>query len=368
MSNPKRALLTIILLTWTGGCLIAQEFTESSLGFDPGEIEVITSPHPDDLKALVIPRYRGLLRLGKQNSYGLSANPRPQEIYRTQKERGALLNKKEVSVQRLFELMELHQRRADIDLQQIGSSFRIPLNARAQADDPARKNDYWSGQLKRMAPEYLQKNALAKYWCKEGEQCLIEGRQPGSYVSSKRSRPTWGGGTDEFAQLRAWQAYLNTEAPKILEWAGQLDEQEAYIVGTAYINEYDFNYEGFVIRVDAVEPKATRSTLITYPKIRDKDSFFARTEVNGNTLGGKLISMDPAKAEKLIERLESSDPRSREVYYVYKASIRLVNPEDTSKIYWGDPPKFIQEPSSNVVEFFLDEELKQKLFETDFSK
>ena len=368
-TNIRLALITFLLAS-PFVQINAQKYTAEELGFDPGEYELISSPFKEDFDPLLIPRFRNILRLGKQDSYGLTANPRSQEIYRSQKERGSVLAGKERSILKLFELMEIHQRRDDISLEDIGSSFRIPVNARAPADDPARKNDYWSNQLKRMAPEYLKAGTLAKYWCKEGENCLVEGRQPGTYASAsnKRGRPTWGGGSDEFAQLRAWQAYVKTEVPKILKWAALLNEQEAYIVGTAYIREYDFNHEGFVIRVDAVEPKATRSSLITYPKKRDDDSFFALSKVNGNVLSGKLIKMNPEQAEKLIETMEANNPPSREVYYVYKVTLRFITPEDSTKIYYGEPPKFTQEPASEIVEFFLDEQLNQKLFEADFSK
>ena len=365
-----RFILITFLLVLPSAILNAQMYTEDELGFDPGEYELISSPYAEDFHPLLIPRFRNKLRLGKQDSYGLSANPRSQEVYRSQKERGSLLAAKERSILKLFELMEMHQRRNDISLEEIGSSFRIAVKARAPADDPDRKNDYWSNQLKRMAPEYLKAETLARYWCKEGEKCLVEGRQPGTYTSAsnKRGRPSWGGGSDEFAQLRAWQAYVKAEVPKILEWAATLNEQDACMVGTAYIPEYDFNNEGFVIRVEAVEPKATRNSLITYTKKRDEDSFFALSKVGGKVLGGKLIKMDPGQAEKLIETLEANNPRNREVYYMYKATLRFVAPEDSSRAYYGDPPKFIQEPASNIVEFFLDEQLKMKLFEADFTK
>ncbi|MGI9547553.1 MAG: hypothetical protein ACR2MM_09975 [Flavobacteriaceae bacterium] len=363
------AVFTIVIASWTSDRALAQEYSEAALGYDPGEFELVQSPYPEDLRPLFIPRFRGIIRLGTPNSYGLSANPIPQDVYRSQKERSDLLNKKKQSILRVFELMEIHYRNSELDLDDLASEFRPTILKNAPLDDPKRTTLYWSGLLKEKTPRFLTPKTLSKYWCKEGENCIPSGTRNGTYVSPKKNRPTWGGaGSDEFARLRAWQAYVKTEVPKMQKWASQINVKEAYIVGTTYIRDYDFNHEGFIIRVDAVQPKALKSSLLSYRLISDKESLFARSQVNGNFLIGKLIKMSPEKAEKLVETMEAHNPRNREVYYVYKASIGFGTPDGPQGAYGSAPTQLFQEPASPIVEFFLDEQLKQKLFEADFSK
>jgi hypothetical protein len=347
--------------------MYSQEYTAASLGFDPGEFELVESPHPEDLRPLFIPRFRGILRLGTLNTFGMSANPIPQEVYRSQKERQLLLRKQKESVLRVFELMEIQHRNVDIKVDELAREFRPTIGAKTPLDDPIRTTMFWSGRFKEMATKFLTSKALTKYWCQDGVNCIPEGS--GAYVSPKKNRPYWGGrGSDEFARLRAWQAFVNTEVPRLQKWASQVKEPEAYIVGTTYIQDYDFNHEGFILRVDAVETKALKSTLLRYPRIREDDSFFARTRLEGRYLAGKLIKMSPEKAEKLVETMEAHNPRNRQLYYVYKASIAVGEAEGPQGAYGSAPSQMIQEPSSPIVEFFLDEELKNKLFEADFTK
>ena len=362
--------LVLVLLLCSNSNIKAQDYTEEVLGFDPGEIQIVESPYPEDFRPLALPLFRGLLRLGTPNSYGISLNPKPPEVYRSQRERGALLNLKKTSIQRYFELVEIEKRSSDIKIEDLAAEFVPTIKARTPADDPVRKMVYWSANLKRIAPVYLKMNTIAKYWCKDGANCLVEGRAPGqyAYAGNNRGRPTWGGGADEFARLRAWQEYVRTEVPKIKTWAGQIEANEAYIVGKVYVPEYDFNNNGFVMRINAIEPKATQSALLTYTKKSDPDSFFARTIVNGNTLGGRLIDMGPEEAEKLIETLETQNAGKRDIYYVYKVSVRFEEPDITSGLSSTGAHQWIQEPVSNTVEFFMDETLKHKLFERDFSK
>lgn len=369
MNKYIYAVFAIVFTAWASDRALAQDYSEAALGYDPGEFELVQSPYPDDLRPLFIPRFRGILRLGTPNSYGLSENAIPQDVYRSQKERSDLLNKKKQSVLRVFELMEIQHRKSDINLDDLASEFQPTIIGRAPMDDPKRTTLFWSGILKENAPRYLTPRALSKYWCKEGENCIPAGNKNSAYVSPKKNRPTWGGsGSDEFARLRAWQAYVKTEVPKMQQWASQINEKEAYIVGKTYIQDYDFNHEGFIIRVDAIEIKALKGSLLSYPKIRDKESFFARSQVNGNFLAGKLLKMSPEKAEKLVETMEAYNPRSRQLYYVYKASISFGIPEGPQGVYGQAPTQLIQEPASPIVEFFLDEQLKNKLFEFDFSK
>lgn len=347
--------------------LHSQEYTEAALGFDPGDIERVESPNPDDLRPLFLPRFRGLLRLGKLNSYGLSSNPIPQEVFRSQQKRRELLTKKQQSTLRMFELMEIRYRNAKIEPDALAREFRPTITANTPRDDPLYTRLYWTGRFKEMAPKFLTPKALTKYWCKEGDNCIPE--TTGAYVSPKKNRPTWGGSrSDEFARLRAWQAYVNNEVPKMQKWANQVNEAEAYIVGTTYIQDYDFNHEGFILRVDAVETKALRSSLLRYLKLREEDSFFARTRIDGQYLAGKLIKMNPEKAEKLVETMEAHDPRNKQLYYVYKASIAVGEAEGPQGAYGTAPTQMVQEPISNIIEFFLDEELTLKLFEADFTK
>ncbi|MEN8790228.1 MAG: hypothetical protein ABF293_05230 [Flavobacteriaceae bacterium] len=347
--------------------LHAQEYTKTALGFDPGDFERIESPNPDDLRPLFIPRFRGLIRLGKLNSYGLSANPIPQEVYRSQRKRQELLIKKQQSTLRLFELMEIAHRTSDIKPAELAREFRPTITANTPRDDALYTTLYWSGRFKEMAPSSLTPKTLSKYWCKDGENCIPE--TTGAYVPSKKNRHSWGGrGSDEFARLRAWQAFVNTEVPKFQKWASQVNEPEAYIVGTTYIQDYDFNHEGFIIRVYAVETKALKSSLLRYPKTGEEDSFFARTRVDGQHLAGTLVKMSPEKAEKLVETMEAHNPRNRQVYYVYKSSIGIGEAEGPQGVYGSAPTQLVQEPISNIIEFFLDEELTLKLFEADFTK
>ncbi len=364
-----KRIYTIVLIFGCGILfqLQAQEYTKASLGFDPGEFELVESPFPDDLRPLFIPRFRGLLRLGTPNSYGMSANPIPQEVFRSQKERGDLTAKKKQSILRLFELMEIQYRSAEIKTDELAREFRPTIVAKTPPDDALRTTLYWSVKFKELAPRFLTPKALSKYWCEDGTKCIPETN--GAYVSPKRNRPTWGGfRSDEFARLRAWQSYVKSEIPKIKTWANQIDEQEAYVVGTTYIQDYDFNHEGFVLRVDAVEVKTSKGSLLRYPPIRDQQSFFARTKIDERFLAGKLIKMSPEKAEKLVETMEAYDSRNRQLYYVYKASIGVGEAEAPQGIYGTAPTQLVQNPISNIIEFFLDEELKLKLFEADFTK
>ena len=367
MKIAYKTILTLGLSLMLSLSICSQQYTESALGFDPGEFDLVPSPYPDDLRPLYIPRFRGLLRLGTANSYGLAAKPIPQDVYRSQKERRDLLTKKKQSILRLFELLEIEHRSTDIKVDELAKEFVPTIGAKAALDDPIRTTMYWSGQFKELAPKILTPKALSKYWCAEGENCIPE--TGGAYVPVKKGRPTWGGrGSDEFARLRAWQAYVKTEVPKMKTWAKQIDVKEAYFVGTTYITEYDFNHEGFVLRVDAIQTKALKSSLLSYTKIREEDSFFARTQIDGRHLAGRLIKMSPEKAEKLVETMAAHDPRNRQMYYVYKASISAGQAEGPQGAYGAATTQLFQEPSSNIIEFFLDDELKIKLFEYDFTK
>ncbi|MGB5238364.1 MAG: hypothetical protein WBN59_12090, partial [Flavobacteriaceae bacterium] len=271
------------------------------------------------------------------------------------------------SILRLFELLEMKLRSTDIKVDEIAKEFVPTIGAKAPLDDPIRTTMYWSGQFKVLAPKILTPKALSKYWCAEGENCIPE--TGGAYVPVKKGRPTWGGyRSDEFARLRAWQAYVKTEVPKMKTWAKQIDVKEAYFVGTTYIQEYDFNHEGFVLTVNAVQTKALKSSLLQYSKLREEDSFFARTRVDGRYLAGKLIKMSPEEAEKLVETMAAHDPRNRQLYYVYKASIGVGVTEEPKGAYGAAKTQLVQEPSSNIIEFFLDDELTLKLFEYDFAK
>ena len=353
----KRSIYFLLFFGFLTGTSSAQqlELSPQKLGFDPGELQTITSPYPNSIEPILVPRYRGLLRLGTQNEYGLKTNPRPQEIYRSQAQRGALSRKKQNGLMWLFEYMAMNHARNDIDLQEIRKEFQPrATGGRGNVEDPKNITIYWSNKFKNLARNTLTNQAMIQYFCVGGEDCL-SGQQ-----KNKRFRPQFGGGTDEFARLRAFQAFIDTEGSRYLKWVSQLDEKEAYMVGKTYISEYDFNHGGFVLRIGAVEARQSSGSVIKY-NTSPQESIFRQTVVNGQPMAGTLVKMSPEEAEALIATLEQQNPRSREVYYVYKAKLQFA---DKAPAHQGYQPSQLEQIPQNKVEFFLDEQLTQKLFET----
>jgi hypothetical protein len=359
--------LKLLLPIWALGHLLAfgqaSGFTEQELGFSPGKIRVVESPDKDNIEPFAVPTFRDLLRLGNQRVYFTKKLDRTEYVNTGQKRKELDFSLRQGLIQ-YFGLVYMEAAKNTIDLDKIRKAFR-PGHAVGDTNAQYAKSVdvYWAIVLKEMGAYWFKPEEFSRFFCAEQQGCipLHMPKSSGAYQQKMR-QAVWGGRTGEFAEMRAFNDFMDTYAEKFIQWSADKGEQEVYFVGKTSLAEYDFNAGGFLLK--NVKAQSGGVVTIEYKSSKEDSLFKANYTPEGQIYGtGILVAMSAEKAEALLKRLKS-DGRSRQVYYVYKARIiPHFSDTDLANTNYHMMVRYTQEPVSRTIEFFSDDALTDKLFE-----
>lgn len=338
-------------------------FTEQELGFSPGEIRVVESPDKQNIEPFVVPTFRNLLRLGQQRAYYTKKMDRT-EYANTGLARKDLEFKLREGLKQYFSLVCMEAAKNTIDPDKIRKAFRPGTALEDNNAQYAKSVDsYWAIVLKKMGAYSFKPETFSKFFCAEQQPCLPlhMPKSSGSYQQKLR-QAVWGGRSGEFAEMRAFNDFMDTYAEKFFGWSTDKDMQEVYLVGKTSLAEYDFKAGGFVLK--GVNAQSGGPVHMEYNSSADDSLFKPNYTPEGNSYGtGILVAMSAEKAEALLNRLKS-EGRSRQLFYVYKARIiPQLSETDRTNYKFHMMVRFTQEPVSRTIEFFSDDALTDKVFE-----
>ncbi len=338
-------------------------FTEQDLGFSPGEIRIMESPDSENIEPFAVATFRGLLRLGYPRVYYSKTMDRT-EYTNTGLARKNLEFRLREGLKQYFGLVSMETAKSTIDLDKIRKAFKPGTALEDNNAQYAKSIDsYWAIVLKQMGAYSLKPEAFSRFFCAEQKPCL-PGHMPkssGAYQQKLR-QAIWGGRSGEFAEMRAFNDFMDTYADKFVQWSAGQGAQEVFFVGKTSLAEYDFNAGGFVLK--QVKAQSGGPVTIEYKSPAEESLFKANYKPEGQSYGtGILVPMSPEKAEALLNRLQSYG-RSRQLFYVYRARIiPQLSGTDKANYKFHMMVRFTQEPVSRTIEFFRDDALTDKLFE-----
>ncbi|MGB5238365.1 MAG: hypothetical protein WBN59_12095 [Flavobacteriaceae bacterium] len=362
-----RYLLRLILPMWALSHFLtfgqSDGFTEQELGFSPGEIRIIESPDSENIEAFAVATFRGLLRLGHPRAYYTRKMDRT-EYANTSLARKNFEFRLREGHKQYFGLVSMEAAKNTIDLDKIRKAFR-PGGALEDTNAQYAKSvdSYWAIKLKEMGAYSFKPETFTRFYCAEQKPCLPlhMPKSSGGYQQKLR-QAVWGGRSGEFAEMRAFNDFMDTYADKFIQWSAGKGAQEVYFVGKTSLAEYDFNAGGFVLK--NVKAHSGGPVHFEYNSTPEESLFRASYKPEGQSYGtGILVPMSSEKAEALLNRLKS-EGRSRQLFYVYKARIMpQLSETDKANYKFHMMVRFTQEPVSRTIEFFNDDALADKVFE-----
>ncbi|MGB5693893.1 MAG: hypothetical protein WBM43_14895 [Flavobacteriaceae bacterium] len=338
-------------------------FTEQELGFSPGEIRIIESPDSESIEPLAFATHKGLMRLGFPRVYYTRTLDRT-ELAKTGSARKDLEFRLREGLKQYMGLVSMEAAKSTIDLDKIRKAFR-PGGALEDTNAQYAKSvdSYWAIVLKSMGAYSFKPETFSRFFCAEQKPCLPlhMPKSSGGYQQKLR-QALWGGRSGEFAEMKAFNDFMDTYAAKFIQWSAGQGAQEAYFVGKTGLPEYDFNAGGFVLK--KVKAQSGGPVHFEYNSTPEESLFRASYKPEGQSYGtGILVPMSSEKAEALLKRLKS-EGHSRQLFYVYKARVipQLSDP-DLANTNYHLMVHYTQEPVSRTIEFFSDDALTEKVFE-----
>lgn len=338
-------------------------YSEKELGFSPGEIRLIESPDKENIQPFAVATHRGLLRLGYPRVYFSKKLDRT-EYVNTAQQRKELDFRLREGLKQYFGLVYMAAAKNTIDLDKVRKAFRPGHAAEDTNSQYAKSVDvYWAIVLKQMGAYWFKPEEFSRFFCAEQQACLPlhMPKSSGAYQQKMR-QAVWGGRAGEFAEMRAFNDFMDSYAEKFIKWSADKGEQEVYFVGKTSLAEYDFNAGGFVLK--NIRAQSGGPVSIEYKASAEESLFKPNYKPEGQSYGaGILVKMSAEKAEALLNRLKS-DGRSRQLYFVYKARIiPQFSDTDLANTNFHMMVRYTQEPVSRTIEFFSDDALTDKLFE-----
>ena len=361
MKNPWLFLFLIPVFCSLNGQ--NNSFTETELGFNPGEIKIVTSPDPVHIESVPVAEFRGLLRLGQPRVY-YSRNLDRMELANTGLKRKDLEFHLRDGLIQYFSLISMEVANNTINLATIREAFRPGTALEDNNAQYARSIDsYWAIVLKEMGAKNLKPESFLKYFCPNEQQCLpLHMPKSSAAYQQKLRRARWGGGQGEFAEMRKFNEFMEEQAGNLINWSKGKTPNEVYMVGRSTLGEYNFNAGGFVLK--GIKAVSTGPVTIVHNAPEETSLFRPNYAPEGQSYQtGMLVKMSPEEAETLINRLQKSG-RTRQLYYVYRAKIKAeLSENELANTNYHLMIKYTQEPSGRTIEFFSDDALTDKLFE-----
>lgn len=340
-------------------------YTEANLGFSPGEIELVSSPDPQSFEDIVIPTFRGLLRLGIPRLY-YSKRLDATELSKTGLQRKNLDFILKDGLISYFSLVYLETAKETINLEEIRAAFR-PGTALEDNNPQYAKtiHSFWAISFRNMGAKHLKPDNFGRYFCPDQSSCLpLHMPRSSASYQQKLRQARWGGNQGEFAEMRAFGAFMDNEAQKLIKWANGKTPTEVYFVGRTTLGEYNFEAGGFVLK--GLKPVTTGPVTIEYNEAGETSLFKPNYTPEGQRYqSGILVQMSPEKAEIFINDLNSRN-KTRQLYYVYKARLETnFSQVDLDNTNFHKLVLYTQIPASRTIEFFSDNALSEKVFELE---
>ncbi|MEN8798627.1 MAG: hypothetical protein ABF293_05225 [Flavobacteriaceae bacterium] len=359
--------LKLLLPLWALGHFLvfgqAAGFTEQELGFSPGEIRLIESPDKENIRPFAVPTFRDLLRLGHQRVYFTKKLDRTEYVNTGLKRKELDFSLRQGLIQ-YFRLVHMEAAKNTIDLDKIRKSFRPGPALEDTNSQYAKSVDvYWAIVLKEMGAYNFKPEEFSRFFCAEQKPCLpLHMPNSSGAYQQKMRQAIWGGRSGEFAEMKAFNDFMDTYAKKFIQWSADKGAQEVYFVGKTGLGEYDFNAGGFVLK--NLNAQSGGAVTIEYKSSKEDSLFKPNYTPEGQMYqSGILISMSAEKAEALLNRLKA-EGRSRQIYFVYKARIiPHFSDIDLANFNFHMMIRYTQEPVSRTIEFFSDDALTDKVFE-----
>ena len=171
---------------------------------------------------------------------------------------------------------------------------------------------------------------------------------------------------DQFEMRKLYAEYIDEFADNFIELGRKLP-QEAYVVGSVPIGKYNFDLEGYELRMDIMD---FYGAPFDYRETQDKIN---KRKASGQAVGKKqsrlsgltggetyLYKIAPDQAEILSEQ-------HRNMYFVYKVKVHPVSAEEKEAMrpssLGSHVDSHIMKLAGGTVEVFYDADLKEKAFE-----
>jgi hypothetical protein len=304
----------------------------------------LTAPN-SNLQSIKLQEYKGLPRIGVLNSYGASRqgvtvfSTLDKEIRSSYHYYNLLLEMK---------LLNDYYEKMDTDY-----SFELGVNNSDKDPEDEKKSIIVQKHLKKIAHELTTDEAYIRYFCKNKETC---------YQWKKRRSTQWGGSReDEFAIHNKFTSFVNDNFQDLQKWAARVNN-EAYLVKTIDFEDYDFEKEGFPVKLSLsslnVGYNPSSALFVgSYKPVASMDKSYYNY-INF------LINLPPENAEEFIKQ-----NNKRTLLAVFKISYYKIETEGSRGRELLDFNNFsgIFHLTSPVVKIYQDEALTVKVAEVNVS-
>lgn len=338
----------------------------SELSFDIGETKLIASPYPESFNSLLIPTFEGLPRLGNLNSYWVDNPNKRMEIADTRQERQAVKEELSHNLGCYLSLLCLQ-----LDSDEYSTENLMVYNSEGYGSTKQYYSYYGNYSepmqymviprfhIEGMAAGMLTKEKYIEYYCPSGENCSEGYRQ--------RQGRIWAGPqANEFKKRAAYKKFVDTEVPKMLNWASELSNSIA-IVGTVVLPAYDFQKQGYELNIAPIRSSGAYhgQDMHFWPRDPETSGF----DLNSAFMKSVLLSMTPEKAEAMSNRLkEEFGQRSHNLtlYTVMIGEMYSMGPKRRggSHTSYGGNVGYLYDYKDTRIRFYMDPELKELVYET----
>lgn len=333
----------------------------TSVSFELGETMEIATPFPSSFISLTIPAHNGLPRIGYLKRFEEIKKTDLSEYRETADDRRSVIAWQAQNVGIYTSLLVLDIMKEDVVMEDMINSFVFKdsftkYKVHSHQFGPGYVNYSPRGHIEGLASGVLIPEKFKTYYCSEkADYCQPE--------VLRRNGRLWGGNENEFAARRAYMTFLKDEVPKLKQWAASLSKDFNLVLSTR-LSSYDFEKGGY--RVDLLFPRAisqdSGTTFLYWPE-NEESAILAPGAQHS-----LFLAMSDVEAEKIDTRLtEMGQTSFKQLFVVVKGTIYGITRagrNSGSAMIYGGRNGLLYDIIDPKIEFYLDEDLKEKVFES----
>lgn len=316
-----------------------------SMPFSFGEYRKIPSVDENTFRPLYISTFKGLPRLGELPKI----LPGQASLHYRQADR----NRKRVVAERLKRDNAVYFNLALLDMmaeETTAENIKVD-NSGEPANRQKSPRDIYTSVDERYVPRYHIQSLAGGLLTPKGYETYFA--QPADSVSAKspnRSTISWGG-TNPFAARKSFFTFIDEEVPKLKKWSKEIG-RNVYVVGSSYIESYDFKRKGIEL---TLRPPEFEGYVRRHYSGPDEEI------LNADGTHKVLLTMESGEAERIIGK-------TKFLYYAIEGALigngrgaRSGGPFSST-----NPGTGIEyEVTGGAIEVFADELLTEKLCSFD---
>lgn len=363
---PGKGLAQDDTLFWTDPhAFHDREGSFSDLSFDIGETLLLKSPDPESFNPLILATFEGRPRIGMLDTYKVDIPQLRAEIPDTRKQRQAVTEEFTHNMGCYLSLLCLQLIPDEFTTEKLmvynSEGYGFTDKYHTFSDQVDGKLNYFivpRFHIEGMAAGMLTKERYKEYYCPSRENCSEGYRQ--------RQGRIWAGPqSNEFKKRAAYKKFVETEVPKLLAWAKDVNREVA-LINRVILTTYDFQKQGFDVVIGPVKGSVAFASqdLQFWPRDPEALGF----DINTGFVKNVLLAIPPEKAESIKNRLKTEyHQRSTQMLYsVMVAEIYSMGPKRRGGTHsaFGGNIGFLYDYKDTTIRFYLDPELKELVYET----